>query len=70
MKTELLKELTKRSKRKCPALNLTAQDMCHVTIITLSTLARLLRKQTTFNGARLLEYAGKSVEDFLNKEAE
>ena len=70
MNKELSKALAKRIKKRFPALNLMPEDMCHITIITLATMAGFLRKRTTFNGARLLEYAGKSAEDFLNQEAE
>ena len=70
MNKELSKALNNRAKKKFPTLNLRTEDMCHITIITLATMAGFLRKRTTFNGARLLEYAGKSVEDFLNQEAE
>ena len=70
MNKELSQGLIKKSKKRFPALNLTPDEMCHITIITLSTLAGFLRKRTTFNSARLLEYAGKSVGDFLNEEAE
>lgn len=70
MNKELSKALNNRAKKKFPALSLTTEDMCHITMTTLSTMAGFLRKRTTFNGARLLEYAGKSVEDFLNEEAE
>jgi hypothetical protein len=65
MNKELSKALNNKIKMRFPALNLKPEDMCHITIITLSTLAGVLRKRTTFNGARLLKYAGKSVEDFL-----
>jgi hypothetical protein len=65
MNKELSQALTKKMKRKLPSLNLKPEDMCQITIITLSSLASFLRKRTTFNGARLLKYAGQSVEDFL-----
>jgi hypothetical protein len=64
---ELSQELGKRLKKKLPALELTVDDMCHVTIITLSTMARFFRKQATFSSARLLEYARESVNDFLEE---
>lgn len=66
MNKDLAKGLSKKAKKQLPALNLTPEQMCHVTIITLSTLAGDLRKRTIFSGARLLKYAGKSVEDVLN----
>jgi hypothetical protein len=68
MNRELSKGLNKKIKRKFPNLNLTTEDTCHITQVTLSTIAGFLRKKTTFNGARLLEYAGKSVGDFLAEE--
>jgi hypothetical protein len=65
MNKELSKALKKKLKGRFPALNLTPEEMCHVTKITLFTLAAHLRKRTSFNGARLIKYAGKSVEDYL-----
>ena len=65
MNKDLSRALNKKLKEKFPTLNLRPEDACHVTIITLSTLAGFLRRRTSFNGSRLLQYAGKSVEDFL-----
>lgn len=67
MNKELSQGLNKKVKRKFPNLNLTTEDICHITIITLSTLAGYLRKRTSFNSARLINYVGKSVEDFLTE---
>jgi hypothetical protein len=67
MNKDLSKALTKKAKIKFGALNLSPEDMCRITSITLFTLAGFLRKRTTFNGARLLKYAGQSVEDFLTE---
>ena len=65
MNKDLSRALNKKLKEKFPTLNLSPEDGCHITIITLSTLAGFLRRRTSFNGSRLLEYAGRSVGDFL-----
>jgi hypothetical protein len=62
---DLSKALNEKSRKVFPALNLTPEDMCRISMLTLTTLAAHLRRRTTFSGARLLKYAGKSVEDFL-----
>jgi hypothetical protein len=65
MNKELSQALKKKMKKRFPDLDLKPEDMCHVTIITLSTLAGFLRNRVAFSGAKLLKYAGKAVEDFL-----
>lgn len=62
---DLSKALNKEVKKRFPALDLTPDDMCHIAVMTLSTLAGFLRKKTTFNGARLLKYARDSVKDLV-----
>jgi len=67
MNTELSKALNKNRRKKFPGLNLTAEDMCQITITTLSGLAGFLRKRTSFNSARLFKYASEAVGDFLTE---
>jgi len=67
MNKELSQALNKKMKKKFPGINLKPEDMCHITIMTLSTLASFLRKRIAFSGAKLLQYAGKAVEDFLTE---
>lgn len=68
MKAELAHKVLTEVRRKFPALNLTAEDIVQITIITLSTLAASLRRRTIFSSARLLKYAGNSVKSLFEAE--
>jgi len=67
MNKELSRELAKRAKHKFPDLNLTPTIMCQITSVTLGGVSLFLRKQTTFNSARLFKYASEAVGDFLKE---
>jgi len=65
MNKDLSRVLNKKLKEKFPGLDLTPEQMCHVTIMTLSALVGFLRKRTRFNGSRLLRYARDSVKSLV-----
>jgi len=68
MNKELALGLTQKASKKFPTLNLTPEDMCHITIITLASLMSFLREHAVFDRARLIDYAGNSVKRYLEEE--